>query len=270
VVVTVVGGYQLSPAVALADPDVQPQPATQESPQVLRNVVYRARIDGVSRGATITYSAEGGQTQTANPTMVPGRVFEANAVLPASQTANIRVSIEWPYSANLHCEILVDDQIVAQAVANRENSIGFGNHPVLERTCEPVLERTFAPGPVADRGIFPESADFIDHRNAQLAGGADRGHAAERGRVRMDHVGPPFLRKLADRLGKRGYLSQLAEHRLPACDTRSAVEREAVHLFHRRAFGRVTLAGDAAHLHPGSLLAFQDGARAKGVTAVER
>jgi hypothetical protein len=25
------------------------------------------------------------------------------------------VSIDWPYSANLHCEILVDDQIVAQA-----------------------------------------------------------------------------------------------------------------------------------------------------------
>ena len=47
--------------------------------------------------------------------MVPGRVFEANAVLPASQTANIRVSIEWPYSANLHCEILVDDAVVAQA-----------------------------------------------------------------------------------------------------------------------------------------------------------
>ena len=25
------------------------------------------------------------------------------------------VSIEWPYGSNLHCEILVDDQIVAQA-----------------------------------------------------------------------------------------------------------------------------------------------------------
>ncbi len=25
------------------------------------------------------------------------------------------VSIDWPYGSNLHCEILVDDQIVAQA-----------------------------------------------------------------------------------------------------------------------------------------------------------
>ena len=47
--------------------------------------------------------------------MVPGRIFEANTVLPASQRANMRVSIEWPYSANLRCEILVDDAMVAQA-----------------------------------------------------------------------------------------------------------------------------------------------------------
>ena len=27
----------------------------------------------------------------------------------------MRISIQWPYSANLHCEILVDEQIVVQA-----------------------------------------------------------------------------------------------------------------------------------------------------------
>jgi len=85
------------------------------APELLHNIIYRARVDGVSRGATITYRAEGDQLQTANPTMVPGRVFEANTVLPASQIANVRVSIQWPYSANLHCEILVDDAVVAQA-----------------------------------------------------------------------------------------------------------------------------------------------------------
>ena len=51
----------------------------------------------------------------ANPTMVPGRVFEVNTVLPASKVATMRLSVEWPYSANLHCEILVDDAVVAQA-----------------------------------------------------------------------------------------------------------------------------------------------------------
>ena len=109
-------GSQLIPATALAEPDTtetELQPAPDQ--EILHNIIYRARIDGVSRGATITYAAEGDQVQTAHPTMVPGRTFEANTVLPASGLANLRVAIEWPYSANLHCEILVDDAVVAQA-----------------------------------------------------------------------------------------------------------------------------------------------------------
>src|SRR5215207_1424626 len=92
-------GSQLIPATALAEPDgteTELQPAPEQ--QVLRNIIYRARIDGVSRGATITYAAEGDQVQTANPTMVPGRIFEANTVLPTSGVANMRVAIDWPYS----------------------------------------------------------------------------------------------------------------------------------------------------------------------------
>lgn len=114
---TVMGGSQSIPAVALADPaaDEQSNVAPAPGDEVLHNITYRARVDGVSRGATITYAAEGGQTQTANPTMVPGRTFEAMTVLPESGVANMRVSIQWPYSANLHCEILVDDVVVAQA-----------------------------------------------------------------------------------------------------------------------------------------------------------
>ncbi|RDH75524.1 hypothetical protein DVS77_26360 [Mycolicibacterium moriokaense] len=116
---TLIVGSQLIPAAALADPESppppQPDPAAQVDQGVLHNIVYRARVDGVSRGATISYAAEGDQTQTANPTMIPGRTFEANTVLPESGTANMRVSIEWPYSANLTCEILVDDAVVAKA-----------------------------------------------------------------------------------------------------------------------------------------------------------
>lgn len=109
-------GLHTSLATALADPEPPPgAEASAPDQQLLHNITYRARVDGVSRGATITYRAEGDQLQTANPTMVPGRVFEANTVLPASEVANLRLSIEWPYSANLHCEILVDDAVVAQA-----------------------------------------------------------------------------------------------------------------------------------------------------------
>jgi hypothetical protein len=113
----VMAASQLLPAAALADPEIppEPQPAVQGEEELLHNIIYRARVDGVSRGATVTYAAEGDQTQTANPTMVPGRTFEVNAVLAASKVATMRVSVEWPYSANLACEILVDDALVAQA-----------------------------------------------------------------------------------------------------------------------------------------------------------
>jgi hypothetical protein len=93
---------QLIPAGALAD-------------DVLHNVTYRARVDGLARGATITYKINDTQVQSANPTMLPGRTFEAQTVLADPQQAGMQVSIQWPYSANLHCEILVDDATVAQA-----------------------------------------------------------------------------------------------------------------------------------------------------------
>lgn len=107
-------GFVAAAGPAAAEPNDQSELENPAS-ELLHNVTYRARVDGVSRGATIAYEAEGDVVQIANPTMVPGRVFEANTVLPASDIANVRISIQWPYSANLHCEILVDDALVAQA-----------------------------------------------------------------------------------------------------------------------------------------------------------
>jgi hypothetical protein len=138
-------GMQPHTAVAVADPPPPPVPAVQDDAAVPPeaqpadlgpgpyNVTYRARVDGVSRGAIISYVMAGGQINTANPTMIPGRVFEANAVLDDAHTAGMQVSIRWPYSASLHCEIQVNDQITAEAdqfVAPRllpqENDPGYG------------------------------------------------------------------------------------------------------------------------------------------------
>lgn len=142
-------GAQFNPGVAQADPGVPPGPdATEQSSDAPApgtegqvpdlgpgpyNVVYRARVDGVSRGATVNYAFADDQVNTANPTMVPGRVFEATGVVSAAQKAGMQVSIQWPYSASLHCEILVNDQIIAQAdqfVAPRltpqRNDPGYG------------------------------------------------------------------------------------------------------------------------------------------------
>jgi hypothetical protein len=121
-------GAQILPAVAQADPDVPSGPdVTQQSADAAPaapladlgpgpyNVTYRARVDGVSRGATISYAIADDQVNTADPTMVPGRTFETTGVVSQAQKAGMQVSIQWPYSASLHCEILVDDQIIAEA-----------------------------------------------------------------------------------------------------------------------------------------------------------
>jgi hypothetical protein len=137
----------LSAPIVLAEPGTDEQPAPVDAPPAPaadaqpapefgpgpHNVVYRARVDGVSRGASITYKLSDTEFNTADPTMVPGRTFEATGVISDPQNAGMQVSIQWPYTASLHCEILVDDQIVAQAdqfVAPRftpqRNDPGYG------------------------------------------------------------------------------------------------------------------------------------------------
>ncbi len=123
----VIAAGQLTPATA---------PANEQPQQELHNVTYRARIDGVSRGLTITYNVGDADVDTATPTMLPGQTFEANAVLADPAHAGMEISIRWPYTANLHCEILVDDAITAQAddfIAPRllpqSNDPGYGVMP---------------------------------------------------------------------------------------------------------------------------------------------
>lgn len=88
--------------------------ATADEP-IKHNVTYRARVDGIARGALITYRISDAQVSSANPTMLPGRTFEATGVLTDAKQAGMRVSIQWPYSASLTCEIRVDDETVAAA-----------------------------------------------------------------------------------------------------------------------------------------------------------
>lgn len=122
----------VAPGFAAADdepvpPSPEPAPSTTAAPGpdpvgsapdvdgLQHNVTYRARVDGVARGALITYRISDTQVNSADPTMLPGRVFETTGVLTDPKEAGMRISIQWPYSANLVCEILVDDQTVAAA-----------------------------------------------------------------------------------------------------------------------------------------------------------
>jgi hypothetical protein len=116
-VAVVAAGAQLFPAAALADPDPGPQTEAQSAPgdQLQHNVTYRARADGTSRGAVVAYKIDDSNVNSEQPTLLPGSTFEVNTVLSDPKQAGMELSIQWPYGSNLHCEILVDDQIVAQA-----------------------------------------------------------------------------------------------------------------------------------------------------------
>jgi hypothetical protein len=101
---------------ALADPEPPPpDPPPPPTGEVLHNVTYRARADGTSRGAVVAYKIDDNNVNSDQPTLLPGFTFEVNTVLTDPKQAGMEISIQWPYGSNLHCEILVDDQMVVQA-----------------------------------------------------------------------------------------------------------------------------------------------------------
>ncbi len=63
----------------------------------------------------VAYKIDDSNINSEQPTLLPGSTFEVNTVLADPKQAGMELSIQWPYGSNLHCEILVDDQIVAQA-----------------------------------------------------------------------------------------------------------------------------------------------------------
>jgi hypothetical protein len=109
---------QLIPVPAMADPppaDPQSDVAPAPGDGLKHNITYRARADGTSRGAIVAYKIDDSNVNSDQPTLLPGATFEVNTVLSDPKLAGMTVSIQWPYGSNLHCEILVDDEIVAQA-----------------------------------------------------------------------------------------------------------------------------------------------------------
>jgi hypothetical protein len=90
---------QLIPATARAD---------------LHNITYIARVDAMAPGSQAVFVTNQNQTNTAPLSSMPGNTFQANAVLADPHQAGMQVSIKWPYSANVHCEIDVDDNVAVQ------------------------------------------------------------------------------------------------------------------------------------------------------------
>lgn len=97
---------QLTPATARAD---------------LHNITYIARVDAVAPGSQASFVINDNQTNTAQLSSMPGNTFQANAVLSDPNRAGMQVSVPWPYGANVHCEIDVDDNVAAQV----DRSVGL-------------------------------------------------------------------------------------------------------------------------------------------------
>src|SRR5699024_896725 len=80
----------------------------------LHNITYLARVDGVAPGGEATFVTADGQTNSSPLSDLPGRVFEANTELDDPAKAGMEIRLPWPYSANVHCEIQVDDVVAVQ------------------------------------------------------------------------------------------------------------------------------------------------------------
>lgn len=108
-------GRRLLPVVAIAIIAVGAQPSPATARADLHNITYRARIDALTTGSQATFIINGGQTSTTNLPSMPGNAFEADTVLPDPAQAGMRIVLHFPYSANVHCEIDVDDNVFTQA-----------------------------------------------------------------------------------------------------------------------------------------------------------
>lgn len=80
----------------------------------LHNITYRARVDGVAPGSMATFVTGDKQTNMAALSAASGNAFEADTVLSDPRQAGMQVLVRWPYSANVHCEIDVDNNVSAQ------------------------------------------------------------------------------------------------------------------------------------------------------------
>ena len=139
----------------------------------LHNVVYRARVTGLARGALVGYRISDTQINSADPTMLPGRTFEATGTLTDPKEAGMRISIQWPYSASLHCEILVDDQLVIQAdqfiaprltPAKDDPDYGAMNcgAPLSNATGVPLAPEDLPPGDMPPMDMLPTDMPPMD------------------------------------------------------------------------------------------------------------
>ncbi|AXN43581.1 hypothetical protein DSM43518_00521 [Mycobacterium marinum] len=97
---------------AAVGPGLAPDVARADPPGA-HTITYIAKVDAPISSGRAIYMVNDTYTATA-PLSATGREFTTTTMLADPAKAGMQVSIPWPYSGNVHCEIDVDNHIVAQ------------------------------------------------------------------------------------------------------------------------------------------------------------
>jgi hypothetical protein len=98
---------------ALAGAAVSPQLTSATAvadPRIPHTITYVARVDSPISSGRAIYMVNDTYTATA-PLSATGREFTTSTMLADPNKAGMQVSIPWPYSGNVHCEIDVDNNV---------------------------------------------------------------------------------------------------------------------------------------------------------------
>lgn len=102
-------------------------PAPAHAAGELHNVTYIARVDAWAAGSVVTFMRTDTETASADLDAF-GAPFEANTVLADPSKAGMVIRLKFPTTANVHCEIRVDDVVTVKS-DRFVNTWGNSNDP---------------------------------------------------------------------------------------------------------------------------------------------
>ena len=161
----------------------------------------------------------------------------------------------------------------AQAFANGEHVVGTLDGAGLQAAGGAVTQAALVGGAVVHRGVLPERANFVHHRDAQLAPHLEGRQRIEHRRMGVDDVGldlaGDFFQAPAQCLHQGDFAAHRQVSQQPGA-ARRAVKMQAIDVFFS-GLGRALLGrGDVKRLPAQRALLAQQRRRAKGVAAVQR
>lgn len=89
-------------------------PAPAAAADEMHNVTYIARVDAWTSGSVVTFMRTDTETASADLDAFGG-TFEANTVMTDPSKAGMVIRLRFPATANVHCEIKVDDVVTVKS-----------------------------------------------------------------------------------------------------------------------------------------------------------